>query len=304
MPLNTATTTPKPVSSAVVKDTTVVFVSETIPDSSQQQPGDSFTKTWTIRNGGNAAWTSAYDLVLISSNPVNEHMGGATSLPLGKEVKPGEEIEISINMTAPQQNGLYTVVWQLRNERGELVFGGELWATIRVGEAATNVPSISRNVSATLIGASQQDGEVSIDFCMQMPDSRAWYPWEVWLILNQQTLTPSGSRIDPATATTPFKCFSFSYPTGGSIASGTAYQLSVNKIELPPEVHQAENCAYAQQVLAAVYPGLSFTCGGPGFWYTNLVTPPGMTREQADRLILDAMSNAIYGPWNFNGIIP
>jgi hypothetical protein len=117
-------------------------------------------------------------------------------------------------------------------------------------------------------------------------------------------LSPTGSRIDPATATTAYKCFSFSYPVSASFASGDSYQLSIGKVELPPEVHQAENCAYAKQVLTAAYPGLDFICGGPGIWYTNLVTPPGMTVEKADRLILDAMSSSIYGPWNFNGRIP
>lgn len=31
---------------------------------------------------------------------------------------------------------------------------------------------------------------------------------------------------------------------------------------------------------------------------------PGMTQEQADQLILDAMSSSIYGPWILNGIAP
>jgi len=288
----------------VTRETAIIFVNETIPDGTQQEPGQAFTKTWTIRNGGAGVWTSDYDLFMISSNPANEHLGAPESMPLSKEVKSGEEIEISIDLIAPNQDGLFTVVWQLRNERGELVFGSELWVTIRVGEAPVTGSTTLANVTADLVGASQQAGEVSVNFCMQMPDSRAWYPWEVMLIINQQQLSPSGSRIDPATATTAYKCFSFSYLVGASVASGVSYQLSVGNVGLPPEVHQAENCAYAKQVLMAAYPGLNFTCGGPGFWYTNLVTPPGMTVEQADRLILDAMSSTIYGPWNLNGIIP
>jgi len=303
-PIPTATVTPKTSSNTVAIDTSIRFVSETVPDGTQLQPGEAFTKTWTIRNGGTGVWTGDYDLFLISSNPANEHLGSPESIPLSQEVKTGEEISISVNLTAPSKDGLYTVTYQLRNERGELIFGSELWVTIRIGDAPVSTPGVIGNVGATLIGASQQDGELSVDFCMQMPDGRAWYPWEVTLRINQQQLSPSGSRIDPTTATTPYKCLRFSYPMSASLPSGSAYQLSINKIELPPEVHQAENCAYAQQILAAAYPGLSFTCGGPGYWYTNLVTPPGMTTEQADRLILDAMSNTIYGPWNLNGTLP
>lgn len=306
-PVPTATVTtdiPKTTSNTVTRDTSIRFVSESVPDGTQLKPGESFTKTWTIRNGGTGVWTGAYDLFLISSNPANEQLGSPESIPLSQEVKPGEEISIRVNLTAPSQDGLYTVVYQLRNEHGELILGSDLWVTIRVGEAPASTPAVVGSVAATLMGASQQDSEVSVDFCMQMPDSRAWYPWEVALTINQQQLSPSGSRIDPTTATTPYKCFHFSYPMSASLPSGTAYQLSINKIELPPEVNQAENCAYAQQILAAAYPGLSFTCGGPGYWYTNLVTPAGMTTEQADQLILDAMSNAIYGPWIFDGSIP
>jgi len=303
-PIPTATVTPKTSSNTVAIDTSIRFVSETVPDGTQLQPGEAFTKTWTIRNGGTGVWTGNYDLFLISSNPANEHMGSPESIPLLQEVKPGEEFSISVNLTAPSQDGLYTVVYQLRNERGELIFGSELWVTIRVGEAPASTPAVVGSVAATLMGASQQDGEVSVDFCMQMPDSRAWYPWEVTLIINQQQLSPSGSRIDPTTATTPYKCFSFSYPVGASVASGVSYQLSIGNVGLPPEVHQSENCAYAKRTLMATYPGLDFTCGGPGFWYTNLVIPPGMTVEQSDRLILDAMSSTIYGPWNLNGRIP
>jgi hypothetical protein len=88
------------------------------------------------------------------------------------------------------------------------------------------------------------------------------------------------------------------------IASGTNYELAIEKVELPPEVHQAENCAYAQRTLRAIYPGLDFKCSGPGSWYFDLVLPSGMTKEQADRLILDAMSSSIYGPWILNGTAP
>jgi hypothetical protein len=67
----------------------------------------------------------------------------------------------------------------------------------------------------------------------------------VLLLVNQQGYSPSGSRIDPVGATTANKCFSFSFPV--LITSGTTYQLSIGKVELPPEVHQAENCAYAKR---------------------------------------------------------
>ena len=303
-PIPMVTVTPKPTTETYTDETAIYFVSETIPDGSQIAPGQAFTKSWKIGNSGPGTWTTDFDLFLVSSNPENEHLGAPDSTPLSQEVKPDEEIEISIDLIAPAQDGQYTVVWRLRNERGEWILGSDLWVIIRVGTSATGSVAVEPSVTATLVGASQADREVSVAFCMQMPDSRAWYPWDVTLIIDQQSLSPSGSLIDPATATGVNKCFTFSYPSDKTIPSGVSYQLSVGNIGLPPEVHQAENCAYAWQVLTATYPGLDFTCAGPGFWYTGLVTPPGMTAEQADRLILDAMSSTIYGPWDLYGTLP
>lgn len=157
-------------------------------------------------------------------------------------------------------------------------------------------------ISASLRKAIMQAGEFGVEFCLQLPDQRQWYPWDVLLMTDQQEYSPDGSRIDPISATTAHKCFTFSFPV--TPPPGTAYRLSIGKVELPPEVHQAENCAYAQSTLRAAYPGLDFACSGPGAWYSNLVLPAGMTREQADKLILDAMSSSIYGPWVLEGSVP
>lgn len=220
-------------------------------------------------------------------------------IPLTQDVKPGETIQIKVDLVAPKQDGQYTVFYELQDETGMSVPNSQIWVTITVG----NIPVLSSmGVSAQLISASMENSEFTVNFCMQLPDGRQWYPWNVLLLVNQQDYSPSGSRIDPVGATTSNKCFSFSFPV--LITSGTTYQLSIGKVELPPEVHQAENCAYAQTTLRASYPGLDFKCAGPGAWYTNLVLPSGMTKEQADQLILDAMSSSIYGPWTLSGIAP
>jgi hypothetical protein len=294
----------------MTNETATVWVGETIPDGTIMQPGQVFTKTWTIGNAGPGVWTTDYDLFLIAAKPATERLGAPESIPLEHEVKVGETITFSLKLTAPNPAGLYTVVYRLRNGGGEGVIGSDMWVTIRVGNAAAAAASSSGSsattgsVTAVLLGANQQAGEVTVNFCMQMPDGRAWYPWQVTLTLNQQVLTPEGSRIDPATATNAYKCFGFSFSLSSPTAAGAAYQLAIGKVELPPEVNQAENCAQAQQTLMAAYPGLDFTCGGPGYWYTGLVTPPGMTDAEADRLILDAMSSAIYGPWTLSSALP
>ncbi len=303
----TPTTTPLPLPtltatlqvSPLVQDTTSVFIGETIPDGTNIQPGQKFKKTWTLKNGGNSAWNAGMVLTRTSSSPANETLGSPEQIPLSKEVEPGATIQIEVDLVAPKQNGQFTVYYQLQNETGLPVPSSQIWVAITVG----NVPLPgSGGVTAQLVTASMQNEEFTIDFCMQVPDGRQWYPWGVILLANQQRYAPTGSRIDPAGATTANKCFSFSFLV--SIASGTNYELTIEKVELPPEVHQAENCAYAQKTLKVMYLGLDFECSGPGSWYSNLVLPPGMTKERADQLILDAMSSSIYGPWKLDGIAP
>src|SRR5205085_2302887 len=45
----------------------VTFVSETIPDNTTEPAGQSFTKTWTVRNTGTTTWDSSYSLQYVSS---------------------------------------------------------------------------------------------------------------------------------------------------------------------------------------------------------------------------------------------
>ena len=295
----TITSTPLLTPPLLGQDSMMIFISETIPDGTNFKSGETFSKTWTIKNGGIRTWDDGFILIRTFSTLLNEFLGGPERIPITKEVKPGETFQIGVDLVAPTQNGRYTVFYQLQDETGSLVPNSQVWVTITVG----NIPLVeSGGVTARLVTASMQAGEFSVDFCMQLPDGRQWYPWDVILIANQQQYSPSGSRIDPYGATTANKCFSFSFPV--SVSSGISYQLSIGKVELPPEVHQAENCAYAQTTLRSAYPGLDFTCTGPGSWYTNLVLPSGMTEKEADQLILDAMSSSIYGPWLLNGSAP
>jgi hypothetical protein len=100
----------------LAQSTTFVFIGETIPDGTNFQPGQTFQKTWTLKNGGNSAWDKDFTLVRTSSTPANETLGSLEQIPLSKEVKPGETIQIGANLVAPKQNGQYTVYYQLQDE--------------------------------------------------------------------------------------------------------------------------------------------------------------------------------------------
>lgn len=110
------------------------FVSDiTIKDGTDFAPGIDFVKTWRIRNIGSCTWTTDYDLVFSSGNS----MGAATVIALPGTVKPGETIDISVSMEAPDDEGAYTGYWLLRNPSGGSFGIGDarnkpIWVTIDV----------------------------------------------------------------------------------------------------------------------------------------------------------------------------
>jgi len=129
-----APATPEPTIEVKPTSTTIPclyasFVTETVKDGSIFNPGDTFTKSWTLKNTGSCSWDKDYSLVFSSG----DQMGGPGKKNLNAVVKPGETIKISINLTAPSKAGTYKGVWKLRTDKG-VDFGlpNGIWAQIKV----------------------------------------------------------------------------------------------------------------------------------------------------------------------------
>lgn len=88
----------------------------TIPDGTILRPDEKFTKTWRIQNNGTCSWTSEYSLVFVSG----DGLSGPVSVSLTRNVNPGDNIDLSVNLIAPAQNGYYKGYWKLRNASGAL----------------------------------------------------------------------------------------------------------------------------------------------------------------------------------------
>jgi hypothetical protein len=114
----------------------------TIEDDSLMLPGQKFTKIWRLINAGNCTWTHQYAAVWF----FGEKLGDTLAVPMSRSVAPGESVEITVDLVAPQAPGSYQSNWKLRNAAGVL-FGigpnGDLpfWVRINVVEAATDTPT-------------------------------------------------------------------------------------------------------------------------------------------------------------------
>jgi hypothetical protein len=118
-----------------------------IEDDTEIMPGEAFTKIWRVVNVGTCSWTADYEVVFFSG----ELMDAALNSPLGGKVSPDQNIDISVDMVAPQEPGTYQGNWKLRNADGVL-FGigpgsqSPFWVRIKVisteTETATPTPTM------------------------------------------------------------------------------------------------------------------------------------------------------------------
>jgi hypothetical protein len=112
------TATVIPTSTPVLVDAAEFVADVTIPDGTQVKPGESFVKTWRLRNSGSTTWMRGYALVFANG----AQMDALALIPLTKLVSPGEEIDVSVTLTAPKTPGNYKGYWRLRSASG-ILFG-------------------------------------------------------------------------------------------------------------------------------------------------------------------------------------
>ena len=114
--------TPYPTSTAVpVPCHRIQFVMDvTVPDGTMFAPGTSFVKTWRLRNAGSCTWTPDYSLVFRGGNA----MDASGVVYLNSTVYPGQNVDVSVTLTAPAAAGSYEGLWSLRSPKWGIVCPG------------------------------------------------------------------------------------------------------------------------------------------------------------------------------------
>jgi hypothetical protein len=101
-----------------------------IPDGTKMDPGQSFKKTWTLHNNGTCTWDNHYKLSFLSG----DQMGGSDAFVV-VPVPPGQEMNVSVNLTSPSSYGDYKGVWQMKNGQDQS-FGSQITVVIKVRNPA------------------------------------------------------------------------------------------------------------------------------------------------------------------------
>jgi len=93
-----------------------------IPDDTSMSPGQDFVKTWKVKNSGSCPWGAGYKLVYAG---YADDMSGQFQ-PLTGVIQPGQEVEVSVQFTAPDAADQYLSAWQMSNPSGvtfpEIIF--------------------------------------------------------------------------------------------------------------------------------------------------------------------------------------
>ena len=107
------------------------FVTDvSIMDGTLITPRTKFVKIWKLKNVGECPWPRGTRLLHVGGDKLTE-----TSSVLvndGRQVQPGDEICIAVEMTAPEDLGRHISYWRLTGPLGRKRFGQRLWCHIQV----------------------------------------------------------------------------------------------------------------------------------------------------------------------------
>jgi hypothetical protein len=139
-----------PPTATVACDQAQFLADVTVADGEKMTPGQSFSKTWRLRNTGTCTWTSAYAIVFAAGDA----LGAPAAVSLSGNVAPGSDVDLTINMKAPTAVGKYTSDWMLRNAAGQLfgVVGNQpFFVQIEVVSPVTPTVTFTPTPSVTAI---------------------------------------------------------------------------------------------------------------------------------------------------------
>jgi len=111
-------------------DAAILVEDVNYPDNTTVPANENFTKTWKLQNTGKCTWTG-YTIAFVSG----DRMSSPDSAPV-PETESGKPVDVSIELTAPANDGTYLGNFELRNAEGQTIpIGVEalFWVKIIVG---------------------------------------------------------------------------------------------------------------------------------------------------------------------------
>ncbi|MDY6846153.1 MAG: NBR1-Ig-like domain-containing protein, partial [Chloroflexota bacterium] len=120
----------------------------TMPDGTKIKGGDTFSKTWRLRNIGDCPWKQDYNFVFVGGEAFN----APNKVGLPTFVGPGEMVDITILLEAPTYLGNYRGYFMLADRQSDRFGSGVLTmiSTHNRSSAPAPVPKRSLCLSASI----------------------------------------------------------------------------------------------------------------------------------------------------------
>jgi ABC-type amino acid transport substrate-binding protein/heat shock protein HslJ len=237
------------------------------------QPGQSFVKSWRVRNSGTCTWDSKYYLAYASGNSPLAQMGGQPTYIKGT-VAPGAVYDISVNLTAPTQPGVYQGFWQMNNAKGT-AFGTKIYVGIQVKAPAPTAaptqppsPTISFTVNTTNITAGQ-----CVVFTWNVQNVKAVYFYAQGQNMQNYGVAGQGSQTVCPTVTTTYY-LTVVYPDNTSQTQGITINVApapvdapvINLFSVTPPQIQPGQCVNLQWDVQGSVEQVTLTRGSTSLW--------------------------------------
>ncbi len=143
------------------------FVTDvTVPDNSNFKQGEKLNKIWRVKNTGTCTWTPDYTLVFYDG----DQMGAPSPMPLNV-TKPGDTLDIAVDMVAPMKDQISRADFQIHTPSGQSMPIDKdtlLWVIITVGNytasgsgSGTNSGSGTGTPSGSATGSANGPGLVT-----------------------------------------------------------------------------------------------------------------------------------------------
>jgi hypothetical protein len=180
-----------------------------------------------------------------------------------------------------------------------------MWANAKINSPTKQDPIqfVSANgVTISLMSINVKSSRVEPTICIDLPDNGDWLPYAYLEIEKDRVPVDVVALVNaknPDTYQSTNRCYEFGFPTGIPNGIGEV-KIVVEKLQTSlPEFLTEEMCVQAEKKLKVDYPDFAFSCDigkqGIGFLISN--KPKGMTDDQANQLIVGALTNTVEGPW-------
>jgi polar amino acid transport system substrate-binding protein len=188
---------------AWVEDVTLPDLDMTAP--ALMVPGQSFSKTWRVRNIGTCAWDEGYTLIFAHGSAPGAAMGGE-AVAVSRVVEPGQTYDLEAPLVAPITAGTYQGAWQMQAPGGRS-FGERLRVGIQVAGAPTPTPAPTQTPSPGISFSANAERVLQgnpVQFTWDVQDADEVYFYRAGQDWTGRSVEAQGSAADIPAATTTY----------------------------------------------------------------------------------------------------